>query len=535
MVDQTHKTPPASDGGETEDVARAAPSVSPPEKQADDGSRVESPGVDPMLERVIHQRYRLLELIGRGAMGRVYAAEHISTEQRFAVKLLSPSFAMDPVLVERFRREAMSASRLRHEGCVEVFDYGQEDDGTFFIVMEFIEGNGLAEELASKGVMSVDRVAHIGVQLLSALGAAHASGILHRDLKPQNIMLTQRFTRPDFVKVVDFGIAKMVAPGREEQSLTIPGTVFGTPEYMSPEQARGLDLDHRSDLFSAAVVLWQLLLGTSPFRGSSASETLQRVISGEPVRPSATRSDVPRTFENILLRAMHKDVAARYPDVDAFREAITPFVDGAHVEQVRVLEEANGAGHQTEDSLPVLGTELSGAVPMPRTEDSVAPISHATKTEDGLMAVTTFTDENVEEFRPKRFARAGLLVPVLATGAVAVWLAMPGVKSPSEETPREPSEQATSGWTEITERALRAQEAQNWAAAQAAWLEAIRLRPDDARAHANLATLLWRQGEGAAALPHIEKAMELDERYKKQFAPLYQMLSRKSQALERGP
>ena len=494
---------------------------------------------DPMLERVIHQRYRLTKLIGRGAMGRVYAAQHVSTEQCFAVKLLSPSFAMDPIIVERFRREAMAASRLRHEGCVEVFDYGQGEDGTFFIVMEFIEGVGLAEELAKGGVMPVDRVAHIGVQLLHALGAAHASGILHRDLKPQNIMLTQRFTRPDFVKVVDFGIAKIVEPGREEQSLTIPGTVFGTPEYMSPEQAKGFALDHRSDLFSAAVVLWQLLLGASPFRGASASDTLLRVISEDPPRPSAYRADVPAAFEQILLRAMHKDADARFADVDAFREAIAPFVDATYVEQAGTHPAHQVVQHKTQDNLRAALEPTTDAIHMPRTEDSVAPMPAATKTEDNLVAVREFVDERDEIRQPKRFPLVGVIAPVVALGAVLVWAAIPNgnndVESKGISAPEAAPTDNVSIWNDVTARARKAQESEDWSAAQAAWREAIRLRPDDARSHANLATLLWRQGKGEEALPHIERAMQLDDRYKKQFAPLHQMLTRARKSPQSGP
>jgi hypothetical protein len=280
--------------------------------------------------RTLAGQYRLNRVLGLGGMGAVYEATQLSTGKRIALKLLASHLSRDLKLVTRFRREAVAASRLVHENCVHVDDFGEDEDGTFYIAMEFIPGRGLADELRATGAMSPARVARIGVQLLSALDAAHAAGVLHRDLKPQNVMLMQKPHRPDIVKVVDFGIAKLGShePG-DEAALTVPGTVFGTPEYMSPEQARGDVLDARSDIYSAAVVLWHMLLGRSPFRGSSVRETLLKVFSEEAPSPAVTRPELllPAGFEAVLRRALAKNKDDRWPDAGAFAAALLPFVD----------------------------------------------------------------------------------------------------------------------------------------------------------------------------------------------------------------
>ncbi|MBI1947382.1 MAG: serine/threonine protein kinase [Deltaproteobacteria bacterium] len=290
-----------------------------------------SPPEASNVGRILAGRYRLTRLLGTGGMGSVYEAVHVHTDKRVAVKLLSSGLSKDLKLVARFRREAMAASRLEQENCVHVDDFGEDTDGTFFIVMELIEGHGLADELRRTGPMPPARVAHIAVQLLKALDTAHAAGVLHRDLKPQNVMLTDKPGKKDIVKVVDFGIAKITTNSPEDQgALTVPGTIFGTPEYMSPEQARGETLDARSDLYSASVVLWHMLLGRSPFRGASVRETLLKVFSDE-APPLTHLAERPApAFEAALKKAMAKRKEDRFADAASFIEVLAPFVD-AHV------------------------------------------------------------------------------------------------------------------------------------------------------------------------------------------------------------
>ena len=326
-----------------------------------------------MIGTVLAGRYRITRVLGTGGMGAVYEAVHATTGKRVAVKLLAPHLSKDLKLVARFRREAMAASRLEHENCVQVDDFGEDGDGTFYIAMELIDGRGLGDELRAHGAMSAARVANIGVQLLKALDAAHVGGVLHRDLKPQNIMLTSRPGRADIVKVVDFGIAKITSndPG-DQQALTIPGTIFGTPEYMSPEQARGETLDARSDLYSASVVLWHLLLGRSPFRGTSVRETLLKVFSEHAPSPFTERPGLmlPAGLEDVLRHGLAKDREKRWSDAATYAAALAPFVEGGHVD----LPPRPQPGLRTDGSAPSPTIDAFPAVSFAR--DTV-PLPHA--------------------------------------------------------------------------------------------------------------------------------------------------------------
>ncbi len=279
-------------------------------------------------------RYRLTRVLGTGGMGAVYEANHTTTGKKVAVKLLAPQLSRDLKLVARFRREALAASRLDHENCVHVDDFGEDVDGTFYIAMELVAGCGLGDELRAHGPMAPGRVARIGVQLFKALDAAHVGGVLHRDLKPQNVMIASRPGRVDVVKVVDFGIAKLTSNEPGEVALTVPGTIFGTPEYMSPEQARGETLDARSDIYSACVVLWHMLLGRSPFRGPSVRDTLIKVFAEEAPSPLAERPGLllPAGFEEVLRRGLAKNRDQRWPDAASAAAALMPFTEGALID-----------------------------------------------------------------------------------------------------------------------------------------------------------------------------------------------------------
>lgn len=300
---------------------------------------------EALVGSVLAERYELLRVLGAGGMGAVYEATHRAMGKRLAIKVLSPHLSQDDKLVARFRREALAASRLDHENVVRVDDFGADASGIFFIAMELVDGRGLGDELRAAGPMQPERVARIGVQLLRALEAAHANKVLHRDLKPQNVMVAQKPGRPDWVKVVDFGIAKITVAEPGEAALTLPGTIFGTPEYMSPEQARGEALDSRSDLYSASVVLWHLLLGRSPFRGTSVRSTLLKVFSEE--APSAVTERpgllLPPGFEEVLRTGLQKNRDRRWSDAAAYAAALSQFcdrpLDSSPVTRSPVLEE----------------------------------------------------------------------------------------------------------------------------------------------------------------------------------------------------
>ncbi len=213
---------------------------------------------DPLVGETLGGRYKILGRVGEGGMGIVYEAEHVIIEKRVALKVLRDDFSQKQDVVERFRQEAKSASRIGHEHIVEIYDFGETPSGQSYFVMEYLEGEDLANVLAREGTVSADRAVRIAVQCCKALGAAHAKGIVHRDMKPENIFLVHRDDEPDFVKIVDFGIAKMsdLDAGGEGRKLTKTGMIFGTPEYMSPEQAQGKPPDHRVDIYAMGVILY---------------------------------------------------------------------------------------------------------------------------------------------------------------------------------------------------------------------------------------------------------------------------------------
>ena len=212
---------------------------------------------------VLAGRYRIETLIGEGGMGDVYRAKHLKIDKDVAIKVLAPEQMRRPRTVSRFLQEAKAASRIRHENVVDITDYG-ESDGCAFFVMEYLAGEDLSFLLKREGRLPWARIKPICIQLLRALSAAHAAEIVHRDIKPHNCFLTERGGKTDFVKVIDFGIAKLYGEGSGEQ-LTKTGAIIGTAEYMSPEQGMGAELDGRSDLYSVGIIMYRMLTGEVPF------------------------------------------------------------------------------------------------------------------------------------------------------------------------------------------------------------------------------------------------------------------------------
>ncbi|MET0793773.1 MAG: serine/threonine-protein kinase [Polyangiaceae bacterium] len=238
---------------------------------------------DALLGTVLAGRYRIEELIGSGGMGAVYRAEHVHMRKAVAVKVLHKEMTAFPEVVARFEREAVAAGRIEHPHVVSASDFGKLEDGSFYLVLEFIEGQSLAKLVARQGALPALRALRIAHEIVQALQAAHNVGIVHRDLKPENVMLVEKDDQSDFVKVLDFGIAKIkVEETAEQPALTQIGTVFGTPEYMSPEQARGELVDARADLYTVGVILFEMLAGVSPFKDDDLVVVLTRHLTAEP-------------------------------------------------------------------------------------------------------------------------------------------------------------------------------------------------------------------------------------------------------------
>ena len=229
-----------------------------------------------VLGQLVDGRYRVNRLIGEGGMGRVYEAEHVEIGKRVAIKVLHPAYSRFPEVVARFRREARAASRIGHPNIVDVTDSGTTATGAVYFVMEYLEGCDLADVIQRERALGVERAVNIAVQLCRALEAAHAVNVIHRDLKPENIFLAARTGHADFVKVLDFGIARQIEMEIAHPKLTKPNVAMGTPEYMAPEQAAGKPADARADIYAAGAIVYEMLTGTSPHHGDNAMEVLNK-------------------------------------------------------------------------------------------------------------------------------------------------------------------------------------------------------------------------------------------------------------------
>ncbi len=272
---------------------------------------------DPYLGRQLMGQFQLVAACGRGATGTVYRAMQSSMDRQVAVKVLSSELLTDPSIIKRFVREARAGARLSHPNIATVHLVGQTDEGVPYIVMEYIEGPPLSALLEADAPLPAERILHIGEQIASALCEAHDHGIIHRDLKPENILLTERRGEGDVVKVVDFGIAKIVADGMPADSqVSRLGTIFGTPHYIAPEQASGTEIDGRADLYSLGCILFQMATGRVPFEGTAGIQVLLRHLREAPPHPRALNPLLPEPLAVLILQLLAKERADRPPGAD---------------------------------------------------------------------------------------------------------------------------------------------------------------------------------------------------------------------------
>ena len=272
-------------------------------------------------------RYQVLERIGDGGMGTVYLSEHTTILKKFAVKVLSPELSVRPDHVDRFMREARSASMINHPNVVEITDFGMTPDGQPFFVMEYLQGKDLSQIIGESGSLPWKRVRNVTIQLCHALQAAHDQGVIHRDMKPGNIVLVKRGNNPEHVKVLDFGIAKVLGQeGESQKGLTQSGMVVGTPEYMSPEQGWGQPVDHRGDIYALGVLMYELLTGKIPFPGSTMMEILNRHMFDV---PDVKQPNIPEEVGAIILKAMQKDRSLRFQSMNEMAAAVEAVGTGA--------------------------------------------------------------------------------------------------------------------------------------------------------------------------------------------------------------
>ena len=287
----------------------------------------ESPplGTDPLIAQLVADRYRVIRKLGEGGMGSVYLAEHVVIEKKLVLKVLSPELSGRQDLVARFLQEARSASRIGHENVIDISDFGQSAEGLVYIAMEYLEGKDLGQVVRAEGALSWPRVREIVMQICRALRAAHDKGIVHRDMKPENIFLIHREGRPEFVKILDFGIAKLMGLDPNGPRLTRTGMIFGTPEYMAPEQAEGKEADHRVDIYAVGCIIYHLLTGQTPFVADNFMAMLTKHLMEDPVPPSVRRPDlaISPEMDALVSKALEKDRDQRYQSMEELLEAVS--------------------------------------------------------------------------------------------------------------------------------------------------------------------------------------------------------------------
>ena len=317
---------------------------------------------------IISDRYRIVDQLGEGGMGAVFRAEHVHMKKMVALKVLLGELARHPEVVARFEREAVAAANIEHPNIVNATDFGKLADGSFFLVMEYVPGRSLRMELGTGMALEPARAIRIARGILSAIDAAHAKNIVHRDLKPENVMLVERDGDRDFVKVLDFGIAKvdMISSDEDQnpegKKLTRTGAVIGTPEYMAPEQALGQQVDARSDLYSLGVMLYEMLTGKPPFHGPAIVVMRKQVLEAAPPLPAEVASAMPGIVP-VLEKLLQKEPQNRHQTANELRAALGA-IEGAPASSPR-LPVATESGRISIASLPG---------PMPSaTADTVAP------------------------------------------------------------------------------------------------------------------------------------------------------------------
>lgn len=371
-----------------------------------------------LVGSVLAGTYRLDALIGEGGMGAVFRGRDVLQRRDVAIKVLHPDFSRDPELSRRFEREAKSAQRLSHPNCIQIIEFGETHEGMKYLVMQLLEGTELQNIV--DGAVEPARAVDLILQVLRGLEHAHAQGVIHRDLKPQNIFVTREADGSQVLKLVDFGIAKIVTGDGAQEQMTRAGMVFGTPQYMSPEQALGVDIDARADLYAVGVLLYQLVTGRLPFNSDDPVALIRMQVSTEP--PPLPNS-VPQELTAIVMRLLAKQKDQRYPDARTVRMALERY-RGALDPRAK-----NGANPLL-DIATTGGNDLSGMINVAK------PLPDALRPRP-MTLVESMLDQDT--LTSRTWFRALIAALVLGAGGFAVyWFAL----QPGAPTPDEPQTQA---------------------------------------------------------------------------------------------
>lgn len=399
---------------------------------------------DPLLGTLVSGRYRVKKLLGEGGMGQVYLAEHEAIEKTVALKVLKREYSQKADIVTRFQQEAISASRIKHPNVLDVFDFGQLEDGSFYLAMEFLEGHDLADDLQKVRMMPADRGVRIALQICRALAAAHAKGVVHRDMKPENVFLQRTGDGEEVVKIVDFGIAQLrsqeeaAASEPKRRRLTKTGMIFGTPEYMSPEQAAGKKADLRVDIYAVGVILYEMFTGAVPHTGETFMAVLAATLSDPvpPMRSVAPELSISPELEAVVLRALAKQPDERFASMSEVAHALLATPEGARVggrmgsipdATASQFVSAAGVSGLGSPTAAQFGSQPPGAAPgSPTAAQFVGPGGDMTRAPTAVAALTVASAETrastqleaETSLAPPKKSGAGAWVAVLAVLAL---------------------------------------------------------------------------------------------------------------------
>jgi len=476
---------------------------------------------------VLDGRYRLDAVVGEGGMGAVFRAHHLAMDRRVAVKLLKPHLTSDEAALQRFAREARSTMKVDSPHAVKLFDFGITPQRDYYMVLEYVDGRTVQRELDVDGAFEPRRVLHIARQALHALAAAHASGLVHRDIKPENILLCREGDDPDFTKLLDFGVAKLMeGAARSDRSalaITAAGMVFGTPEYMSPEQACGMPLDPRSDLYSLAATMFAMLTGCAMYRAKSALEWLTMHATEPPPHLADARPELAgyRELDGLLQRCLAKRRDDRPQTADELARAIAelePALGSVARAPRPAADETmtrvpSGAHSTYVEALPSTTGMLVAARPRRAKWYALGAIAIAAVIA-GIIAMARAGEDRLRDsgFRLQAPDDAGLVVavvpsdaprpPIDAAVAIARDASIDAPSAPKPE-PRSLKPEASPELARHLAAAEAAGRAKNWLVEAKEADEALHIDPRDVRARLLIADALLGSGDLERGCKHL--------------------------------